>query len=279
MPTFNTLFKKVYEEALAPYGFVKLKGKQPYFVRLIGDEIIHVISYKSEQTGTHLKAFNILGGVATVYRGALTLELSPIRNSVWMAQNNHIYGALHPYETEEEKSYRISIMQFEYEKDNEASMLDALYKSFEVTKKVMLPEMDKARDLKSALEYTDMFTANALHMLYMKEEFWQKRFGYEYKESLLQIKVYSTEEYVEMRKEEQEKYFKKTLHDIEIGKNGMTKEELEWEREEGKIYLQEDIEQFQFLMNDPEQYARIMQELERRKAENTQRLREYGFEV
>lgn len=32
-------------------------------------------------------------------------------------------------------------------------------------------------------------------------------------------------------------------------------------------------------MNDPEQHSRIMQELDRRKTENTQRLREYGFEV
>lgn len=279
MPTFNTLFKKVYEEALAPYGFVKLKGKQPYFVRLIGDEIIHVISYKNEQTGTHLKAFNILGGVATVYRGALTLELSPIRNSVWMAQNNHIYGALHPYETEEEKRYRISIMQFEYEKDNEASMLDALHKSFEVTKKVMLPEMDKARNLKSALRYTDIFTANASHISDIKEEFWQRRCGYEYSESLLQIKVYSVDEYAKMKRKRQEKAFKKTLYRIEMGISGESKEDFEYKKEEYKMILQENIAQFQFLMNDTEQHAKIMQELERRKAENTQRLREYGFEV
>lgn len=278
MPTFNTLFKKVYEEALAPYGFVKLKGKQPYFVRLIGDEIIHVISYKNEQSTTYFpKRFNILGGVATVYRGALTLELSPIRNSVWMAQNNHIYGALHPYETEEEKKYRISIMRFEYEKDNEASMLDALHKSFEVTKKVMLPEMDKARDLKSCVRYYSLFRPSLLYM-YIHEDFEQK-WGDKYNESILQLKVYSAKEYAEISKKEQEEYIKKTLHDIKIGKNGMSKEEFEYKRGELQIKMNEKIEGFQFLMNDPEQYARIMQELERRKAENTQRLREYGFEV
>ena len=245
MPTFNTLFKKVYEEALAPYGFVKLKGKQPYFVRLIGDEIIHVISYKNEQTGTHLKAFNILGGVATVYRGALTLELSPIRNSVWMAQNNHIYSALHPYETEEEKKYRISIMRFEYEKDNEASMLDALHKSFEVTKKVMLPEMDKARDLKSALEYIDISTATPLRM-YTDDDFGQKWGTYKYDEGFLQLKVYSVEEYAEMKKKKLEESFKETLYLIEMGIRGGTKEDFEYEKEKCKIIMQENIEQFQF---------------------------------
>ena len=199
-----------------------------------------------------------------------------------MAQNNHIYGALHPYETEEEKRYRISIMQFEYEKDNEASMLDALHKSFEVTKKVMLPEMDKARDLKSCVRYYSLFRPSLLWMyswMYTDSDFGQKHGGYEYSESFLQLKVYSVDEYAEMKKKKLEESFKETLYLIEKGIRGGTKEDFEYEKEKCKIIMQEDIEQFQFLMNNTEQHARIMQELERRKAENTQHLREYGFEV
>ena len=82
-----------------------------------------------------------------------------------------------------------------------------------------------------------------------------------------------------MKKKKLEESFKETLYLIEKGIRGGTKEDFEYEKEKCKIIMQEDIEQFQFLMNNTEQHARIMQELERRKAENTQHLREYGFEV
>ena len=45
MKTLGTAFKQVYGEALKEYGFKKIKGKYPYYVRLIGDEIVHVITY------------------------------------------------------------------------------------------------------------------------------------------------------------------------------------------------------------------------------------------
>ena len=47
MMGLNTAFKKVYGELLEPYGFKKLKGRNPYFVRMVGDEIVHVITCTS----------------------------------------------------------------------------------------------------------------------------------------------------------------------------------------------------------------------------------------
>jgi hypothetical protein len=46
--SLNAAFKKVFGDALAPLGFVKLKGRHPYLVRMVGDEILHVITCKEE---------------------------------------------------------------------------------------------------------------------------------------------------------------------------------------------------------------------------------------
>ena len=48
MASIITVLKKVYKEGLEPLGFVQLKGRQPYFVRIIGGEIIQVISFRKE---------------------------------------------------------------------------------------------------------------------------------------------------------------------------------------------------------------------------------------
>ena len=48
MVTLNTVFKQVFGEGLKEDGFVKIKGRQPYLVRVIGDEMIQVIACRPE---------------------------------------------------------------------------------------------------------------------------------------------------------------------------------------------------------------------------------------
>ena len=61
MKTIKKEFVKQYTEFLKPYGFKKIKGNQPYFVRVINNEIIHVISYYNVKTNpSEDKAFRIL---------------------------------------------------------------------------------------------------------------------------------------------------------------------------------------------------------------------------
>ena len=42
--SLKSAFIQVYGEALKPLGFKKVKGKQPYFVRVVNGEIIHIIT-------------------------------------------------------------------------------------------------------------------------------------------------------------------------------------------------------------------------------------------
>jgi hypothetical protein len=48
--TFDTAFKRVYAEELASYGFKKIKGKRPYFVRMIGDELQRSVQVVKKET-------------------------------------------------------------------------------------------------------------------------------------------------------------------------------------------------------------------------------------
>ncbi len=48
MVGLNTVFKQVFSEGLKDQGFQKIKGRQPYLVRVVeGGEIIHVISCRN----------------------------------------------------------------------------------------------------------------------------------------------------------------------------------------------------------------------------------------
>ena len=90
--TLNAAFKQVFGEALEPLGFQIVKGKYPYFVRVVNWEILHVITYTTESSGVGgKKAFQIYGGVATVYRDNLDLLVSSNENKELLETNNLLY--------------------------------------------------------------------------------------------------------------------------------------------------------------------------------------------
>lgn len=70
--SLNAAFIKIFGEGLEPLGFKRLKNiknKQPYYVRVINNEILHIITYrpvKSQKNG--YKAIEVLGGAVTLYR-------------------------------------------------------------------------------------------------------------------------------------------------------------------------------------------------------------------
>lgn len=49
--SLKSAFLQVYGEALKPLGFQKVKGKQPYFVRVVNGEIIHIITCAKQTPG------------------------------------------------------------------------------------------------------------------------------------------------------------------------------------------------------------------------------------
>ena len=149
--TINSAFKKTMGEALEPYGFKVIKGRQPYIVRVINNEILHVISFYPENPDyPYDKAFAVVGGVATIYRKKLSFDISPKQNRDWL---NYIYKffSLSSQDTDIKNTQNIYI--FYYSSNDPESMISVLEASVESVKKYVLPEFDKIKDIDSCLDY------------------------------------------------------------------------------------------------------------------------------
>lgn len=267
MLTLNTVFKQVYGEALEPLGFVKIKGRHPHFVRLIGDEIIHIITYRNVQCTTKgYKEFVIDGGVATVYRQSI--DLTRDINSNWFRSNAAIYGWLHPFDCDYE--YRKSIFTFTYKADDEDSLLCEVKHSLEVTAKIMLPTLNEVTTLEACIEYHHKL--NMSMNIYDDEDFGNKNGNNFYNEGLLYIKTNNHDDF----KEKTKKSLARLAHRIETGMIGGSYEHISERYEESRLCQ---VTRRDNIYNNPELYAKALAELERRKLVNTETLRSYGFNI
>jgi len=241
--SLDTVFKQVFGEALAPLGFVKIKGRQPYFVRLIGDEVVHIITCMNEWSGhPDWKDFNIMGGVATVYRQCMSLEKSPKYNSNWLISNSRLYIQSKSVNSAPQ-SDDIYDIPFKFS-CKEETMLDTVKHSLEVTKRIMLPVLNDVIDLNSCIHYFVKF-GPPMFLFDDSEDFGNKNANNYYDEGFLYIRADNYgERYTRFKGE------KRRAIDVR------------------------DI-----FVNDPELYEKVLAELERRKAANTEVLRSYGLNL
>ena len=275
MTSINTIFKRVYGEALAPYGFVKIKGRQPYFVRMIGDEILQVITYMNEWCSKQFyKAFDIYCGVATVYRQRLNLERSPLENSNWFKTNSGLYVKSNPYDYDSE--YLKEISENLYKSDDEESMICAVKHSFEATEKIMLPILNDIKDLDSCMEHFYKFNLNRM-ILGSDNDFGNGFPTGFYNEGLLHLKTYTLDNFKERKEIDYNKGVAEVKRDIEIGKIKFTQKDFEKRNILQQEAIQKQVNNFDMLINDPEENKKAMEELERRKNANMDALRGYGF--
>lgn len=252
--TLNAAFKQVFGETLEPLGFKKIKGRQPYFVRLIGDEIIHVITYRNESERAHgYKAFNILGGVATVYRQEINLTISPMDNLGWLNTISDFYTIPN---SQFDMIFRRIINKFQYKADGE-TLIDVLSYAADLTKKIILPIFDKVKDINDCINYFNQFRL-PMHLFDEKEEFGEQYADF-YDEGFLYIKtndINGIRKKIEERKE-------LILYNIERGTFGYTDVDLKKTDEmDAKPYID-----------------KVLAILEQRKTKNIQKIITYGIEV
>ena len=83
-----------YTEKLAEHGYVKVKGRYPYWAKMVGDEIVLIITYASEtpKGNKPFEAFSLWGTVATVYRPKIDFEHSPKSQISYMVDARRLYG-------------------------------------------------------------------------------------------------------------------------------------------------------------------------------------------
>ncbi|MCM1283513.1 MAG: hypothetical protein NC242_07775 [Roseburia sp.] len=244
--TFDTAFKHLYAEELAPYGFRKVKGKRPYFARMVGDEIVHVITYRNSWDFRPYKSFELRWGVATVYRGKIDFDKNPRGTTSW---TNNAPG--HPY-----FQYREEIPMEQgkaYATDgNNVDMMEELRNSVEVTKQEILPRLDQITTLIDCKKFLGGVADYVCSLdSYEAEE----------KEGMLNFILYDFNEF--------EADARRVIENWD-------REDRGWER---RIrIMNEQIEIFRKYAEDETYHRRVEEELERRKIQNQEILRSYGLE-
>ncbi len=270
MKGFATIFKEVFSEGLEPYGFKKIKGRQPYIVRCINDEIVHVITYRpmwSFERG--YKEFCIYSGISTIYRGKINFVISPYNNS-WITGMYTIYKKQNKYK---ENKFDVYFSK-KYNPKDENSMYIAAKAGLEKTKEIILPELENAKTIRGVIDYISKYQEG----LYLMEKGCNAHYKEkECNEGLLFLKEFTYEQYEKFEKELMEYNYEMYRCLAETGKSHMTIEKLGESKERYKIHLGERLEKFKKMTTDPEEIAWVKEELERRIKLNTKILKKHNI--
>lgn len=154
--TLNAAFKKIIGKALEPFGFKVIKGRHPYIVRVINNEILHIITFRTESPDYSEgdKAFAIMGGIATVYRKKITLDQSPIQNYIWF---NYMFDFYEALTDERDTNILGQLFRSCYYSDKPESLISVMNTGAENVIKYVLPVMGKINDIDSSLDYMRKF--------------------------------------------------------------------------------------------------------------------------
>lgn len=247
MMTFNTAFKHLYEKEFKPYDFQKVKGKRPYFLRMIGDEIFHMLTYRNCWSERPYKEFQIIWGIGTVYREKIDLDILPDKTTCW----THIFSSFvyrdqsrtDPERTDENWS-------------DDVDMEEELDYSVELVKMKILPKMDKAVTLEQC--YGCLRDTG----LYEEENFGGN--SQEHNEGLLSYILYVPEIYEEVRG--------KRMGDSQRVENQQMV--MEMIRHQGMDHQPEIFKKY---LKGEENHRLVVETLKRRKRENHERLRSHGI--
>lgn len=263
--TLNAAFKQVFGEALEPLGFVKAKTKYPYYVRVIGDEIVQVVAVKEEFGST----FDIVSGIATVYRAKIDLSQSVKFNTNWLMTIANYYSCVKFYDTDYDDYYRRKIMFFNFRFTNNDDKINIFNYALEQFKKWVLPMLNKIDSIQKVYEYFSKYFSSELH-IETPDNF--KRINSE-NESLTLFNF--NDPYAEM-----DKRFKKSMEQIDFvfkhNKEGYGEEYFEARRKNSMLLEKSQKETLNKIISSEENYQKILDERERRKKANIERLRSYG---
>jgi hypothetical protein len=259
--TLNSAFVKVFGEALVPLGFKKVKSKYPYFAKIVNDEILQVVTIVSRPD----KRFEILGGIATVYRQSLSLNLNPQMNESWLIGNFHYYQQL-DITNEERKFSSNEIYEF-----YGADLLEKeMKRAFIITKEILLDTLDKVNSLEKCVEFYNFFGMDI--RIHHKDDFGNSYPINYYNEGLLIIKTMNLEQYSSLMDRYKEITINRRKKQTTNG--GIPYERLMNEQEDFK---NQKVSEYKDLLDDKEWLATVDIELNKRRNHNIRLLEEYGL--
>lgn len=152
-------------------------------------------------------------------------------------------------------------------------MIESIEYSLEMTEKYIIPRLDKITNVKEGVEF---FKEYNTILLAVKRNFGKGQSSYEYNEGLLNVLVYTLDEYISYVKNLHEECNNMILNEMRTGLNGFTMEEYRCDKKRREEKMERKIEIFTEISNSPEKYREVMEELERRKEHNLEVLKKYG---
>ena len=252
-------FVKYYKERLEPLGFKKVKGRQPYFVRVVKDEILHIFTFMgAKSTKQGYKAFRLMCGVATVYRKEINFSVPPSHNSDWIVG----LGRINEKKETEFPTIKIprNLMIYYYNDENISEVIEETYHGAEI----IINELDKITDMDEALKYFLKHNPNNVSfMSLLKDDFCDEEGLYYARKEFDYTKI--------------EKVFEDKRVQLKNSSwNNEEKEEnynmlFEWEEE-----IKKDREKF---INNEDEYEQGMKLLQEHYNTNVDKLIGYGLDI
>ena len=273
--TLKTAFVKVFGEGLEPLGYKLIKGsKLPYFVRVVNDEIIHFITFCNTApdgrgcNGIKYKCFSVLCGVSTVYNSELDFDTDPEKFHLDFINNiSEIYAKNH--RNDYDVNFSASIREFYYNPKSAEEMFGAFESALKVTKEIAMPVINQAVTLEKCMDYFEIMG----HSVFLP-------FG-NTGEGLLCTKLFSANEYVMFKDRSREREIKECRRELDLNSNLSPKRQKSLEERINYIMArrEEDKKKDYDVFTNPELQDKAPANLERRRKENIEKLRDYGLEI
>lgn len=260
-PTLNTYFQQIWGEALEPLGFKKPKLRLPYYVRMVNDEIIHIIGINDMKS--HLTAF---GGIATVYRQDLCLDHSFRQNERWLKTLMSFYVDWHISDKPFNQEIQSGFHYHEYIESQPLSkaVQDALNESMTW----ILPVLDNVKTLKDVADYDERVFKNyiSISSVPLQESL-------EAPYSDMAIKFLLDDPLTDL--EQRYLHFVKNTDEVNNRFN-RPQEIIEKDCYFIEELLKSSREKLHMFLEDKEMHSQILEELARRKKYNLEILRKYN---
>ena len=254
MKKIDVTLKNALKEFLDPYGFKKVRGRYPYFVKVINDEIIEVITFRNLIGMGYLT----IGGLATVYGREIDFSMSPRYNGDWIdLYDGGVYECL-----KAENGGQLDIPEPHYpliEPDiAEEDFQQAIELAVNTVRDVLVPAFARVTDLSNCVSFYRQFSGLKLILSpEIKDN----------EEGLLNFLVYENVE--EYQKDTLRLYGLKNT-DLLNEMNSYTQEDNRKDKIDRIRRAKEQIRLFTEQRNSPE----VLAEIEYRKNLNIKRLKE-----
>ncbi|EXM40893.1 hypothetical protein RASY3_00300 [Ruminococcus albus SY3] len=254
-PTLNTLFTQIYGEALEPLGFKKPKVRMPLYVRVINDEIIHIVGIHDMKN--QLVPF---GAIATVYRKDLCIDRTFRQNETWYKDLWDFYHEWHIADEPFDKG------GFDYYNDL-MPLSDAVQNSFNATMTWIFPVLDNVKTLKDVADYNECMFKNHITVISLPIN---ESLAAPYSDTVIKYILDDPLSDLEKRYSTALKKIDESNKRYNFSQEKITQDRLEYEQR-----YNESRQRVKTFLEDEEIHKQTMEELANRKAHNLELLRKY----